>query len=324
MKSIKSYIFTGVVGLLWSIASATVQASPPDWYVDPAAFSNSMAIVGTLNFQRVESIDENDMIAAFINGECRGVSKSMYEEDVNRFLAYLLVYANETEAVVSFKLYDADTDQVFNVPKTVPFVVNGLKGDLERPYVWSSVWLKEEAVLHSFSIPQQTSGSISADQQVKVSMRLGTDLTVLTPVFKVSQGATVWVDDEQQVSGENTRDFTEVITYTVRSEDEQTFALYTVLVSMTESRVGETINAVNTITPNGDGVNDNWIVRNIDVFEGFELFIYNSDGNLLYHAMNYQNNWDGTFKARPLPEGIYYYLFMKGATKYTGVITILQ
>lgn len=324
MTRISSFIFTGVIALLWSFIATPLQASKPDWTVDPASYSNSMVMVGALNFHRVESIDENDMIAAFINGECRGVSKPMHEEDIDRFLAYLLIYANETDATVTFKLYDADTDQVFDVPKSVPFVVNGLKGDLERPYVWSSVRLREEAVLNSFSIPEQASGSISANRQVNIAMRLGTDLSELVPVFKASQGATVWVNGAQQISGSTANDFTQALTYTVRSEDEQTFADYTVQVSTTQSKIGETLRAVNAITPNGDGVNDNWVIRNIKAFDGFELSIYNSAGDLLYRTLNYQNNWDGTFNGSPLSEGIYYYLFVKNETSYRGIITILK
>lgn len=323
MKRIGTYIFTGIIGVLWSI-TVTIAQTPPDWSVDPAAYSNSMVMVGALNFDRTESTDENDLIAAFINGECRGVSKPVLEEDVNRFLAYLLIYANETEAEITFKLYDADTDQIKYVPKSVTFVVNGLTGELERPYIWSSVILQEEAILQSFSVPDQASGSISDDQQVKVSMRFGTDLSALIPVFEVSQGATVWVDGEQQVSGIHAHDFTQPITYTIRSEDEQTFTDYTIQVNTTESSIGETLKAVNAITPNNDGVNDNWVIRNLDDFDGFELFIYDNGGNLLYNSINYQNNWDGTYNSRPLPEGIYYYLFTKGDTQYRGIITILQ
>lgn len=126
------------------------------------------------------------------------------------------------------------------------------------------------------------------------------------------------------MSGISIQDFTEPVTYTVRSEDEQTFTSYQVQVALTESRIGEALKAVNAITPNGDGANDHWIIRNIELFSGFELFIYDSGGGLLYNTLNYQNNWDGTYKGRPLPEGSYYYLFKDGKISYRGTITLLQ
>ncbi|MCP9291246.1 MULTISPECIES: aryl-sulfate sulfotransferase [Gracilimonas] len=47
----------------------------------------------------------------------------------------------------------------------------------------------------------------------------GTDLTLLTASFSTSQGASVFVDTVQQVSGETINDFSEGIFYTVISED---------------------------------------------------------------------------------------------------------
>lgn len=60
----------------------------------------------------------------------------------------------------------------------------------------------------------------------------------------------------------------------------------------------------NLFTPNGDGVNDAFEIRGLDLFQENELVIINRWGNEVYKATNYKNDWTGT----GLNEGTYYYL----------------
>ncbi|MCK9498333.1 MAG: gliding motility-associated C-terminal domain-containing protein [Bacteroidales bacterium] len=82
----------------------------------------------------------------------------------------------------------------------------------------------------------------------------------------------------------------------------------------------------NTITPNGDGVNDTWVIENIDKFPRNEIWIYNRIGNLVFSTENYQNDWAGTYKGKNLPEGTYYYIIDLGEGKeaFKGHITIIR
>ncbi|GIV42269.1 MAG: hypothetical protein KatS3mg034_1579 [Vicingaceae bacterium] len=81
------------------------------------------------------------------------------------------------------------------------------------------------------------------------------------------------------------------------------------------------------ISPNGDGKNDVWIIDNIHEYPNNIVEIYNRWGELLFRAQPYQNNWDGTYKGKPLPVGTYYYIINlneDGAGVYTGPITIVR
>jgi gliding motility-associated-like protein len=60
----------------------------------------------------------------------------------------------------------------------------------------------------------------------------------------------------------------------------------------------------NLYTPNGDGVNDAFEIRGLNLFSENELTIINRWGNEVYKAKNYKNDWTGT----GLNEGTYYYL----------------
>ncbi len=61
-------------------------------------------------------------------------------------------------------------------------------------------------------------------------------------------------------------------------------------------------------TPNGDGVNDGIEINCIQYYPENELIIFNRLGDKVYSAAPYQNDWKGTYKGSPLPDGSYYYM----------------
>lgn len=80
----------------------------------------------------------------------------------------------------------------------------------------------------------------------------------------------------------------------------------------------------NVFTPNGDGVNDFFEVKNVEKYPESELKIFNRWGIELYTFIGYKNNWDG----RETPDGTYFYLLtytFKGESKvYTGTVSIIR
>jgi gliding motility-associated-like protein len=87
------------------------------------------------------------------------------------------------------------------------------------------------------------------------------------------------------------------------------------------------INFPDGITPNGDGKNDTWVIDFINEYPNAVVEIYNRWGELLYRSEDYQNDWDGTYKGKPLPVGTYYYVIdlnEEGLEPFTGPITIMR
>ena len=68
------------------------------------------------------------------------------------------------------------------------------------------------------------------------------------------------------------------------------------------------IKVMNAFTPNGDGMNDKWLVTNgTDCTTQTSVKVFNRYGSLVYTNDNYQNNWDGTYRGKPVPDATYYY-----------------
>lgn len=83
----------------------------------------------------------------------------------------------------------------------------------------------------------------------------------------------------------------------------------------------------NAFSPNGDGSNDFWKIKNIDAYEKVDVKVFDKRGALVLDEANYQNNWEGDFNGNKLPEGVYYYhVVLNGDTENTlrGTLTILS
>ena len=81
------------------------------------------------------------------------------------------------------------------------------------------------------------------------------------------------------------------------------------------------------ITPNNDGYNDTWKIKNIDLFPNAEVFIYTRWGKLVFKTRNLSANpWDGTYNGRLLPTDSYHYILHlnDGSEPKSGVISIIR
>ena len=67
------------------------------------------------------------------------------------------------------------------------------------------------------------------------------------------------------------------------------------------------INISQVITPNGDGINDTWMIYNIENHPNNVVKVYNRWGDEVFYAKNYQNNWAGTYKTKNVPDASSYY-----------------
>ena len=81
----------------------------------------------------------------------------------------------------------------------------------------------------------------------------------------------------------------------------------------------------NFISPNGDGKNDEWIVRGIQQYPDAEFQIFDRYGKLF--AIRKANSdgmiWDGKYMGNPVPSGTYWYILkLDESNQQTGSITV--
>ncbi|MDC0875224.1 gliding motility-associated C-terminal domain-containing protein, partial [Flavobacteriaceae bacterium] len=61
------------------------------------------------------------------------------------------------------------------------------------------------------------------------------------------------------------------------------------------------IDIVSFFSPNSDGINDTWQVKEIDRYPNNQVWIFTRTGYEVFNAQNYRNDWSGTQNGNPLP-----------------------
>ncbi|MBQ9677973.1 MAG: gliding motility-associated C-terminal domain-containing protein [Prevotella sp.] len=62
----------------------------------------------------------------------------------------------------------------------------------------------------------------------------------------------------------------------------------------------------NAFSPNGDGVNDIYRPKQYQNIVEFKAMIFNRWGQCLYSWTDIEGSWDGTYKGKPVKDGVYF------------------
>ena len=96
----------------------------------------------------------------------------------------------------------------------------------------------------------------------------------------------------------------------------------------TQKCSGTLVEAPKYFSPNGDGIQDKWVIKYLDRFPENEVTIINKWGDVVFNKKPYLNNWDGTYNGQEVAEETYMYLIkitFEGTTQlYKGTVTIIR
>ena len=127
----------------------------------------------------------------------------------------------------------------------------------------------------------------------------------------------LWNFDDALSGGNNTSDlfspfhiFSKTGTYNIKLIIENPCGLDTVYQTISIINCSNNNNtnfdsgAPNVLTPNGDGINDRFVLSNL--VENTELLVINRWGNLIFSSDNYENDWAGKDESgKDLVDGVY-------------------
>ena len=79
----------------------------------------------------------------------------------------------------------------------------------------------------------------------------------------------------------------------------------------------------NAFTPNGDGINDTWVIEGLD--ETGTVKVFTRWGAEVYQSVGYSTPWNGEYAGKKLSPGVYYYIVTakSGTQKFSGSLTII-
>jgi hypothetical protein len=104
----------------------------PEWNPDVHKYNNSMAVIGQLSIDNIISVNENDMVGAFINGECVGVGSP--ENSNGKWLTTLNISYKDTAALIEFFIWDDSKARIYSAtPQEQKFAKNYVIGNSADP-----------------------------------------------------------------------------------------------------------------------------------------------------------------------------------------------
>lgn len=91
-------------------------------------------------------------------------------------------------------------------------------------------------------------------------------------------------------------------------------------------KILQLLNMQNIFTPNGDGINDTWIIKNLDMYPGAIVDIFNRYGARIFHSVGDYTPWDGKMNGEDISIGTYYYFIdpKNRRNSISGSVTILR
>ncbi len=115
-----------------------VVCRPPYGPTDFSQFANAMGMVLKVNIEYVFSTDPEDMVAAYVDEELRGLTKVQYFPQINAYLAYLNVYGDSADLLkpVRLEVWDAsECERYGSVQESFTFQPDNIVGILTNPQV---------------------------------------------------------------------------------------------------------------------------------------------------------------------------------------------
>ncbi|CAN5534904.1 hypothetical protein BH09BAC6_BH09BAC6_19230 [soil metagenome] len=91
-------------------------------------------------------------------------------------------------------------------------------------------------------------------------------------------------------------------------------------------RVHKKVTIPNAFSPNSDGVNDYWDIKNLTTYPKSVLTVYTRYGKQVYKSTGYSRPWNGIYNNAQLPAGTYYYVinFNEDVPTVAGWVLIVR
>ncbi len=134
---------------------------PPAW-VAPTNLEYNMQLIGLLLLaDSTFSLNQDDMVGAFVNGECRGVASP---SSAAEGLLFLTIGSDQhTGEQVTFKAYLAEQNLIVNLNQNITFVSMSEIGTLLEPFVFSYT-----EITYIITAAAEENGSIEPEGEIVV------------------------------------------------------------------------------------------------------------------------------------------------------------
>lgn len=132
--------------------SLAVKGNVPEWKVESGKYESTMSMIGTLSILGKPSNDTDDLVGVFIDGECRGVARPVYNERYDNYFVMMDIYGDDvdTNKPLVFQAYDSSTGIMYpqvSTSEEVSFCANRLIGKYAQP-----LWLEAADIIEQAQV----------------------------------------------------------------------------------------------------------------------------------------------------------------------------
>lgn len=147
-----------------------VFSAAPNWDINPNNYQFSSTITAIAELNCSVSPNENDQLAAFVNGELRGFTNFDVAINNQQF-AFLIVYSNQALGEeIELKMYNIETDSVYDILNTYQFEENATFGNASNPEFLSNNFRPTSISYSNLNITDQSAiGDTVAMFEVEVN-----------------------------------------------------------------------------------------------------------------------------------------------------------
>ncbi len=104
-------------------------------------------------------VSQNDMLAAYINGELRGVANPAgpipFGPYIGEYMFQMMIYSNQASGEnINFNYYHSESDRIFCLNESTEFFADMVIGDVSNPFsfIFPDDWLNVEQMPSTFNI----------------------------------------------------------------------------------------------------------------------------------------------------------------------------
>ncbi len=198
-----------------------------DWFVDVKKYETSMSLIGELELLGETYGDSSTIVAAFINGECRGVVKPKYIPQLDKYVNFMMVYGDPTEIgdTVRIKLFDSGKELIRDIEYKLAFGKDNHFGSLQKPELLKALQTDSERIPNNYYLEQNYPNPFNPSTTINYGIPKNGNVTIL--IYNILGERVAVLVDQVQKAGRYSLIFeankfgmaSSVYFYQIKSED---------------------------------------------------------------------------------------------------------
>lgn len=135
------------------------------WNPNPYQYQNNMTVIGVISFDDDEQRTASLELGAFCGDECRGSVMTHYEEILDRYYVYLMIYGNHDDSI-TFRCYDHNLNKELDMASEshIIFRTNDMIGSVNDPFDFNFKYYRYYVAI---DIMPEIAGTLSGDGEYK-------------------------------------------------------------------------------------------------------------------------------------------------------------